>query len=55
MKALPVQQVCLACHGPAASIAEDVAAKTQALYPADKATGYALGQIRGAITIRKPL
>ncbi len=55
MKALPTQQVCLACHGAAQELAPDVAANIHALYPDDKATGYAVGQIRGAITIRKPL
>lgn len=55
MKALPTQQVCLACHGPSEKITPDVAKRLHTLYPADKATGYAIGQIRGAITIRKAL
>jgi hypothetical protein len=55
MKALPMQQVCLACHGASETISPEVAEKIHTIYPADKATGYALGQIRGAITIRKPL
>jgi bacterioferritin-associated ferredoxin len=53
MKALPVQQVCLACHGAAESVLADAAARIHALYPDDKAVGYSLGQIRGAMTIRK--
>jgi hypothetical protein len=53
MKALPVQQLCLGCHGSSESIPADAAAKIHALYPQDKAVGYALGQIRGAMTIRK--
>lgn len=55
MKALPTQQLCLACHGASENIAPEVAERLHTLYPADKATGYAVGQIRGAITIRKPL
>lgn len=55
MKALPVQQVCVACHGPVDKLKPEVTARLQALYPADKGTGYSVGQIRGAITIRKPL
>lgn len=55
MKALPTQPLCLACHGSADAIAPEVAEKIRALYPADKATGYAVGDIRGAITIRKTL
>ena len=53
MKALTVQQVCLACHGAAESVPADAAARIHALYPDDKAVGYSLGQIRGAMTIRK--
>ncbi len=55
MKALPVQQVCTACHGVTEKISPEVAQQLHTLYPADKATGYTVGQIRGAITIRKAL
>lgn len=55
MKALPVQQVCLACHGPTDKIAPDVSAKLRTLYPDDKAVGYNIGQVRGAMTIRKAM
>jgi hypothetical protein len=55
MKALPVQQICLACHGPTDKIKTEVTSRLQAAYPADKATGYSIGQIRGAMTIRKAL
>lgn len=34
-------------------IGADVPNKLQALYPNDKGTGYTLGQLRGAMTIRK--
>ena len=53
MKALAVQPVCLGCHGGADTLAPDVATQLHTLYPDDKAVGYALGQIRGAMTIRK--
>ncbi|MGB2882826.1 MAG: DUF3365 domain-containing protein [Rhodoferax sp.] len=53
MKALPTQQLCLSCHGATEAMAPDVVSKIHALYPDDKAMGYALGQIRGAMTIRK--
>ncbi|MBK7051052.1 MAG: DUF3365 domain-containing protein [Rhodoferax sp.] len=53
MKALPVQQICLACHGAQETLSPEVSTKLQTLYPHDKAVGYALGQIRGAMTIRK--
>ena len=55
MKALPVQQVCLACHGPAEKLTPEVTAKLRTLYPDDKGVGYAIGQIRGAMTIRKAM
>ncbi|NTV85494.1 MAG: DUF3365 domain-containing protein [Burkholderiaceae bacterium] len=55
MKALPVQQVCLACHGPAEKLTPEVTAKLRALYPEDKGVGYSIGQIRGAMTIRKAM
>ena len=55
MKALPVGQVCLACHGTSDKITTDVAERLKTLYPADRAVGYSLGQIRGAITLRKPV
>ncbi|MRR09746.1 DUF3365 domain-containing protein, partial [bacterium] len=32
-----------------------VKAKLAELYPEDKATGYSAGQIRGAMTLKKPL
>lgn len=55
MKALPVQQICLACHGPADKLTPEVSAKLRALYPEDKGVGYNIGQIRGAMTIRKAM
>ncbi|GAB4214926.1 MAG: DUF3365 domain-containing protein [Rhodoferax sp.] len=54
IKALPVKQLCLACHGGADDIAPETGAKIRALYPQDKATGYHVDQIRGAITLRRP-
>jgi hypothetical protein len=55
MKALPTQDLCLNCHGTADRIAADVKAKLMELYPEDKAVGYGLAEIRGAITVRKAL
>jgi hypothetical protein len=55
MKALPTAELCLGCHGTPASLSPAVRAKLAALYPQDKATGYSVGQIRGAITLKKPL
>lgn len=55
MKALPVQQICLACHGPGDKLTPAVTSQLRKLYPDDKAVGYSLGQIRGAMTIRKAM
>lgn len=53
MRALPTQQLCLSCHGAAASLSPAVAAQLNALYPADQAVGYQVGDIRGAMTIKR--
>jgi hypothetical protein len=42
---------CLACHGPAASLAEGVQAKLAKLYPEDKAVDYAASDWRGVIRV----
>ncbi|HMS27097.1 MAG TPA: DUF3365 domain-containing protein [Burkholderiaceae bacterium] len=53
MRALPVGSICLTCHGTADKLNADVKTKLQLLYPNDKAVGYTVGQLRGAMTIRK--
>lgn len=55
MKALPVQPLCLSCHGAAENIPDQVKAKLAIDYPHDRATGYDLGQVRGAVTIKQPV
>jgi hypothetical protein len=54
-KALPVQPVCLTCHGGPADIPDGVKARLAAEYPLDKATGYALGMVRGIVSIKRSL
>jgi len=53
MKAIPVAKPCLACHGE--NINVNVLAKLNEQYPDDKATGYKLGDVRGAFTIVRPI
>jgi Protein of unknown function (DUF3365) len=53
LKALPVQPLCLSCHGGTEQISESVKATLAQLYPHDRAIGYALGQVRGAISIKR--
>ncbi|MGH8677872.1 MAG: Tll0287-like domain-containing protein [Burkholderiales bacterium] len=55
LKALPVQPLCLTCHGSAQTIPPSVQARLTAEYPHDQAVGYKLGQIRGAVTIKRAL
>jgi len=54
LRALPTQPLCLACHGAAASLSPAVSAQLRALYPADQAVGYRVGDIRGAMTLARP-
>lgn len=55
LKALPTQDLCVQCHGTTDKVPAGVQARLKELYPEDKATGFSVGAIRGAITIRKPL
>ena len=54
VKALPVQPLCLSCHGPVDQLTPAVKSALAQHYPNDLATGYSVGQIRGAISVRKP-
>lgn len=54
-KAIAVQSVCLTCHGSAESIPEGVKARLQVEYPMDNATGYSVGELRGAVVVKRPL
>lgn len=55
MKAIPVQGLCLKCHGTPENIAPPVKDTLAAEFPHDKATGYEEGQLRGAFSIKRPL
>jgi hypothetical protein len=54
-KAIVIQPVCLTCHGSSNDIPTDVKARLQAEYPMDKATGYSVGELRGAVVVMRPL
>ncbi|WP_305906349.1 DUF3365 domain-containing protein [Methylomarinum sp. Ch1-1] len=53
MKAIPTQALCLTCHGE--QLNEQLTDKIERLYPQDRATGFAIGDIRGAFTISRRL
>ncbi len=54
MRALPVQKLCLQCHGTPETLGAGVAPRLTELYPQDRALGYLEGQIRGAMSLRQP-
>ena len=53
MKAIPVGDNCLACHG--SKIKPEVASKLDMLYPEDNARGFKAGDLRGAFSLQKSL
>jgi cytochrome c551/c552 len=54
-KAIAVQPQCLNCHGSAQDIAAPLAEKLRIEYPNDQATGYGVGQLRGAVVVTRPI
>ncbi len=55
MQAIGVQPACLTCHGSADQIPQGVQDSIAQFYPQDQAVGYAIGDLRGAVSIRQPL
>ncbi len=55
MKAIPTQEACLMCHGKTEKIPDGIKAKLASVYPHDRATGYQVGDLRGAVSIIQPL
>ncbi|MBS0595331.1 MAG: DUF3365 domain-containing protein [Proteobacteria bacterium] len=53
LRALPTAALCTQCHGPADKLSPAVVAQLKALYPDDRATGYQVGDIRGAMTLSR--
>lgn len=53
MKAIPTAPVCLACHGD--QLMPEVSARLAELYPHDQATGFRVGDLRGAFVILRRL
>lgn len=53
MQAQAVEPLCLSCHG--SDLGGDVQESLRQYYPDDEATGYQLGQVRGAISLSKPM
>lgn len=55
LRALPVMPLCTQCHGATAQLGPGVPERLAALYPADQATGYRVGEIRGAMALKRPV
>lgn len=53
VKAIPTQPQCLQCHGKPNEISAGMKALLAREYPEDMATGYSVGEIRGAISIKR--
>lgn len=51
IKPIPTAGLCVTCHG--GEMAEEITTKVQSLYPNDQATGFKVGDIRGAFTLQK--
>jgi hypothetical protein len=49
LRPIPVEGPCVTCHGDPATIPEGVRAVLAARYPTDRATGYRVGDLRGAL------
>ena len=49
VKPIVIEAVCLTCHGEPSSIAPEVRDAIEKNYPEDRATGYQLGDLRGAL------
>jgi hypothetical protein len=52
MRAIPMDTMCLACHGQ--QLAPEVASAIASDYPADQATGFEQGRLRGAFSVIWP-
>ena len=55
MLAIETGGLCLSCHASPEHISEGVATRLNELYPYNQATGYDLGDLRGAISIKQPI
>ncbi len=53
MKAIPTGKVCLQCHG--SDLKTRVSMQLDSLYPFDQATGFKVGDIRGAFSLSREL
>lgn len=55
LRPIMVQEMCLSCHGDRSLMKHFIATVLQERYPADRAVGYAAGELRGAVSVTLPL
>jgi hypothetical protein len=55
LKPLVANAMCLTCHGRAEQVPAAVKATIAKAYPDDRATGFSVGDVRGAVSVRVPL
>ena len=55
MRAIPTQGLCLACHGDPNTMDKSLSEKLNKFYPNDLATGYQVGEIRGAFSVTQTI
>ncbi len=55
MKPIVTQPLCLGCHGPSEALSPAIQTILDQHYPHDQAINYAVGEIRGAVSIKQPL
>jgi hypothetical protein len=55
MKVIKIAPPCLKCHGPLDKITPEIKDMLKENYPHDQATGYKVGDVRGAFSVRMPL
>ncbi len=51
LKPLVLKQPCLMCHGPVGQIDSEVLEVIRSRYPADRAIGFEVDDLRGAISV----
>lgn len=52
LRPIMLAEMCVQCHGPAEAIGPEVRAVLAERYPGDAATGFRVGELRGAVSVR---
>ena len=55
IRPLYLAELCIRCHGPKEGLGPQVVAALKQRYPDDRATGFAIGDLRGIVSVRVPL